>query len=140
VIFGSYLSGTFAKRFPRPTTVRCGYGIMFSAVALNLAYNGFFPADVPWAILPIALYTIGMSLAMPSITLLALDMFPKLRGMAASMQGFIQTMAMTFTSAVLAPLLGASGMQLAMGLLSLMIAGYLSWFIYARHFLPKPKE
>jgi len=60
--------------------------------------------------------------------------------MAASMQGFIQTMVMTFTSAVLAPLLGASGIHLAFGLFSLALAGYLSWFIYARHFLTAPKE
>ncbi|MBN9475071.1 multidrug effflux MFS transporter [Magnetospirillum sp. 64-120] len=140
VIFGSYLSGRLAKRLPRRATVRCGYAIMFSAIALNLAYNGFFPPDIPWAVLPVAMYTTGMSLAMPSITLLTLDMFPGLRGMAASMQGFIQTMVMTFTSAVLAPLLGASGIHLAFGLFSLALAGYLSWFIYARHFLTAPKE
>lgn len=136
VIFGSYLSDRVARRLRRPTTVRYGYGVMLAAVALNLAYNGFLPPQVPWAVLPIALYTTGMSLAMPSITLLTLDLFSRLRGTAASMQGFIQTMVMTFTSAVLAPLLGASGMKLAIGLLSVMLAGYLAWFVYARWFLP----
>ncbi len=132
VIFGSYLSGVFASRFARPLTVGCGYAVMFLAVGLNVAYNASLPADVPWAVLPIALYTIGMSLAMPSITLLTLDLFPSLRGMTASMQGFIQTMVMTFTSAVLAPLLGNSGIHLSFGLLALLLAGFVPWLFYAR--------
>lgn len=136
VIFGSYLSSVVAKRFPRSTTVRYGYGLMAVAGVLNLAYNSFFPPAVPWSILPVSLYTIGMSLAMPSITLLTLDMFPNLRGMAASMQGFIQTMVMTLTSAVLAPLLGASGTKLAIGMLCLITLGYLAWFVHAWWFPP----
>ena len=140
VIFGSYLSGIFAKRFARPTSIRCGYAVMFIAVGLNVAYNALFQPGVPWAVLPIALYTMGMSLAMPSITLLSLDLFPRLRGMAASMQGFIQTMAMTFTSAVLAPLLGNSGMQLSVGLAGLMAAGFLAWLFYARGFVAARDE
>ena len=132
VIFGSYLSNKVAKRLQRPTTVRWGYGVMFAAVALNLAYNRFLPPEVPWAVLPVALYTTGMSLAMPSITLLTLDLFPRLRGTAASTQGFLQTMVMTFTSAVLAPLLGASGMKMAIGLTCLALSGYLAWLAYER--------
>ncbi|MDP9415137.1 MAG: hypothetical protein M3Q08_13855 [Pseudomonadota bacterium] len=123
-----------------PSTVRWGYGIMFAAVVLNLAYNSFVPPALPWAVLPIALYTTGMSLAMPSITLLTLDMFPRLRGMAASMQSFIQTMVMTFTSALLAPLLGSSGTKLAIGLLFLMLAGFAAWFIYAQTFPPEREK
>ncbi len=140
VILGSYLSDRVAKRLQRPTTVRWGYGIMFAAVVLNLAYNSFVPPALPWAVLPIALYTTGMSLAMPSITLLTLDMFPRLRGMAASMQSFIQTMVMTFTSALLAPLLGSSGINLAFGLLCLMLAGFAAWFIYAQRFPPEREK
>ncbi len=132
VLLGSFLSDRLAARLQRPATIGWGYGVMFAAVALNLAYSGLFPARVPWAVLPVALYTTGMSLAMPSITLLTLDLFPKLRGTAASMQGFIQTMVMTFTSAVLAPLLGASGFKLAFGLLGLALAGYAAWFTYRR--------
>jgi DHA1 family bicyclomycin/chloramphenicol resistance-like MFS transporter len=136
VIFGSYLSNRVAKRLQRPTTVRWGYGVMFAAGVLNLAYNRFLPPEVPWAVLPVALYTTGMSLAMPSITLLTLDLFPRLRGTAASMQGFLQTMVMTFTSAVLAPLLGASGMELAIGLAFLALSGYLAWLAYERLVAP----
>ena len=36
------------------------------------------------------IFTIGSSLVMPSITLLLLDLFPTMRGMASSLQGFVQ--------------------------------------------------
>jgi DHA1 family bicyclomycin/chloramphenicol resistance-like MFS transporter len=35
-------------------------------------------------------YTGGMALGMPSLTLLALDLFPKNRGLTASLLGFAQ--------------------------------------------------
>ena len=133
VLFGSYLSGKVADRFSRTTTVGYGYLIMLGAVMLNVAYNAMFPPVVPWAILPIMLYTIGMSLAMPSITLLSLDLFPARRGMAASMQGFIQTMVMTFASGVVSPLLAESGLKMALGVFVFMAAGYLCWFAYRSH-------
>jgi DHA1 family bicyclomycin/chloramphenicol resistance-like MFS transporter len=130
VILGSYLSGKVAGRFSRTTTIGCGYLTMLCAVIFNVAYNAFFPPVVPWVILPIMLYTIGMSLAMPSITLLTLDLFPAMRGMTASMQGFIQTMVMTFVSAVVSPLLAQSGLKMALGVLVFLGAGYFCWFVY----------
>jgi DHA1 family bicyclomycin/chloramphenicol resistance-like MFS transporter len=140
VILGSYLSGKVADRFSRMTTIRYGYLTMLCAAMFNLAYNAFLPPVVPWVILPIMLYTIGMSLAMPSITLLTLDLFPAMRGMTASMQGFIQTMVMTFVSAVVSPLLAESGMKMALGVLFFLGAGYFCWFAYARRVRQMPAK
>jgi DHA1 family bicyclomycin/chloramphenicol resistance-like MFS transporter len=130
VMLGSYLSGKVAKKLAREVTIRYGYVVMLFAVAANLTYNALSPPVVPWVILPVMLYTTGMSLAMPGITLLTLDLFPSIRGMAASMQGFIQTMVMTFVSGVIAPLLADSGMKMALGVLVLLCASYLAWCIY----------
>lgn len=132
VMLGSYLSGNVAKKFSATSTVRYGYLTMSFAAVLNLAYNIFFPPALPWVILPIMLYTTGMALTMPSITLLTLDLFPSIRGMTASMQGFIQTMVMTLVSSLIAPLIAASGMHMALGVLVFLCAGYLAWFIYSR--------
>jgi DHA1 family bicyclomycin/chloramphenicol resistance-like MFS transporter len=130
VMLGSYLSGKVATKLAREVTIRYGYVVMLFAVAANLTYNALSPPVVPWVILPVMLYTTGMSLAMPGITLLTLDLFPSIRGMAASMQGFIQTMVMTFVSGVIAPLLADSGMKMALGVLVLLCASYLAWCIY----------
>lgn len=132
VAFGSYLSSRLAKQSSPRKAVRYGYFVMFVAVGLNLAMNAFVPPSIPWTILPVVIYTTGMALAMPGITLLALDLFPKIRGMASSLQGFIQTMFITFVSGVAAPLLSGVGIQLASGMAGFMGVGLISWLVYAK--------
>lgn len=132
IILGAYLSGKVAKRFAPTTIIGYGYLTMFVATGLNLAYNAFLPPVVPWVILPIMLYTIGMTFATPAITLLTLDLFPKMRGMAASMQGFIQTMVMTFVSGIVVPWVADSGLKMALAVLCFVAVGYLGWFGYEK--------
>jgi DHA1 family bicyclomycin/chloramphenicol resistance-like MFS transporter len=132
VMLGSYLSGRLAKRLGPETTVRYGYTVMFMAAALNLSYSLTLPPLVPWVILPVALYTTGMALAMPSMTILTLDLFASMRGMVSSLQGFIQTMFITFVSAVAAPLLQGIGLNLAVANVAFMGLGALAWWIYTR--------
>lgn len=132
IIFGAYLSGRFAKRFTPLTTVSYGYLIMAGGAALNLLYNALLPPVLPWVILPVALYTVGMSFVTPTITLLTLDLFPSARGMAASLQGFVQTMVMTLVSGLVAPLVADSGLAMALTVLCFLAAGCLMWFCYAR--------
>lgn len=130
IILGAYLSGKVAKRFTPATTIGFGYLTMLTATVLNVAYNAFLPPAVPWVILPIMLYTAGMSFATPSITLMTLDLFPSMRGMAASVQAFIQTMVMTIVSAVVAPLVADSGLNIALSVSCFLAAGYLAWYIH----------
>ncbi|MBX9864203.1 MAG: multidrug effflux MFS transporter [Hyphomicrobium sp.] len=132
VIFGAYLSGKLAGRSQPASTVAYGFLVMAGAVVLNLSYNAFFPPVIPWVVLPLMLFTTGMSLATPSITLLTLDLFPKNRGMAASMQGFVQILIMTLVSGFAAPVLGASGMKMALGMLLSLAGGYVAWIGYLR--------
>lgn len=132
VIFGAYLSGKLADRLAPVTTVRYGYSIMGIAVASNIAFSLFLPPLVPWVILPVMLYTIGMSMAMPSITILTLDRFPATRGMVSSLQGFVQTMVMTLASGLLSPLVAGSGVGMAVGMLMFLSFGYIAWFLYEK--------
>jgi MFS family permease len=88
VTLGAFLSGRLAGRFSPHSTVNIGYAIIFIAVAFNLIYCATVPASVPWSVIPIMVYAFGMSLAMPSITLLALELFPLNRGLASSLLGF----------------------------------------------------
>lgn len=132
IIFGAYLSGKLAKRFTPLTAVSYGYLIMAGATVLNVVYNAFLPPVLPWVILPVALYTVGMSFVTPTITLLTLDLFPSARGMAASLQGFVQTMVMTLVSGLVAPLVADSGLAMALTVFCFLGAGCLAWFCYTR--------
>ncbi|MGB3288608.1 MAG: multidrug effflux MFS transporter [Burkholderiaceae bacterium] len=132
IIFGAYLSGKLAKRFTPLKTVSYGCLMMAGATVLNVVYNGFLPPVLPWVILPVALYTVGMSFATPTLTLLTLDLFPSARGMAASLQGFIQTMVMTLVSGLVAPVVADSGLAMALTVLCFLGAGCLAWFCHTR--------
>ncbi len=132
VILGAFLSGKLAGRVSPTTTVKYAYGLLFSAAAINLAYNLSFTPALPWAVLPIALYSTGMALAMPSITLLALDLFPLNRGLVSSLQGFVQTTLNAVVAGAISPLVSFSTGYLATGMLTFLLLGRLAWMAYLR--------
>ncbi|MEO8411100.1 MAG: Bcr/CflA family drug resistance efflux transporter, partial [Propionivibrio sp.] len=109
-------------------TILLAYKVMAAAALLNLALNFFLPPGVPWSILPIPLYTFGMSLAMPCLTLLALDAFPLQRGLASSCQMFLQSAMNSVVAGLLAPALWDSTLTLAFGMTGLLLlGGWSSW-------------
>jgi DHA1 family bicyclomycin/chloramphenicol resistance-like MFS transporter len=132
VMFGAFLSGRLAERLSPRRTVVTGYLIMCGAVVFNITYSLIFPPALPWTVLPVMIYTVGMALAMPSITLLALDLFPKLRGMTASLQGFAHSFISSLTAGLVSPLLSHSALLLACGMGSMALLGALSWLLYLR--------
>jgi DHA1 family bicyclomycin/chloramphenicol resistance-like MFS transporter len=132
VVFGAFLSGRLAGKISPRRTVRYGYSIMFTAAAFNVFYNLEFAPALPWTVLPVMVYTIGMSLAMPSITLLLLDLFPDNRGLAASLQAAQQSFFTGLASGLLSPYLSWSGLALAAGMAALVMSGCACWYIFAR--------
>lgn len=132
VMMGAFLSGRLAGRASPQRTVKIAYGLMFSAAALNLAYSGFFEPALPWTVLPVMLYSMGMALGMPSVTLLALDLFPHNRGMAASLQGFEQSFLSGIVAGFVSPLLSHADLALAGGMAGLLLLGWLAWMAYLR--------
>ena len=103
------------------------YAFMASAAAVNLAYAFAMPPSIPWAVVPIMVYGIGFAMAMPSITLITLDLFPTRRGMAASLQGFVSGMVNTVTAGI-----SHDTRSLALGMAAMLTAGLASWFAYLR--------
>jgi DHA1 family bicyclomycin/chloramphenicol resistance-like MFS transporter len=130
---GSWLSGRLAGKVSPRQTIKRGYCVMIAAVVINLAINAFLPPGLPWSILPIPVYTLGMSLAIPCLTLLALDPFPAQRGLASSCQMFLQSIFNGLVAGAIAPALWGSTLSLACGMGGLMLAGSLfAWLHYRR--------
>jgi DHA1 family bicyclomycin/chloramphenicol resistance-like MFS transporter len=94
-----------------------GYGLMALACVLNVGYTAWAGSAVavPWAVLPLMVYTFGLAVAMPAIQVGALGLFPDNRGLAASMLAFIQMMSFALVSGLVAPLLFGSAFKLACG-------------------------
>jgi DHA1 family bicyclomycin/chloramphenicol resistance-like MFS transporter len=129
---GSWLSGQLAGKISLRQTITRGYLAMGVAALLNIGINLWLPPGLPWSILPIPLYTLGMSLAMPSLTLLALDPFPAQRGLASSCQMFLQSSFNGLVAGVIAPALWGSTRTLAFGMGFLMLLGATSAWLHHR--------
>jgi DHA1 family bicyclomycin/chloramphenicol resistance-like MFS transporter len=132
MMLGSFLSGRLAGRLNSRRTILSGYLLMGVASLCNITVNLLLPPSLPWMILPLPLYTIGMAMTVPSLQLLALDRHPQRRGLASSCQGLIQTSLTVFSAAILAPLLWATPLLLASGMAASMLCSLGSFSIACR--------
>ena len=128
MLTGSWLSGRLAGKLPMARTIFIAYLILGSAALGNLLLNALLPPMLPWSVLHLFVYNLGMSLAMPCLTLQALARFPEQRGLAASCQMFLQTIFNAAVAGVVAPALWDSTLTMAIGMGVLMITGaFLAW-------------
>jgi DHA1 family bicyclomycin/chloramphenicol resistance-like MFS transporter len=132
IMIGSQLSGRSAGKFTPAQTVKYAYAFMATAAIADLAYTFATTPSVPWAVIPIMIYGIGFAMAMPSITIITLDLFPTRRGMAASLQGFVSGMVNVLTAGAIAPVLWGDTRWLALGMFAIMAAGLSFWLLYLR--------
>lgn len=135
IMAGAFLSGRLAGRISAARQIRIGYTVMIVMALANALYNSFFAPQVALAIAPIALYAVGWSLVMPSVTLMVLDLFPTRRGMASSLQSFIGSTANGIVAGVIAPAVMHSTASLAWAAAGLMGIGLAAWLLY-RAFTP----
>lgn len=130
LIFGAMVSGRVAGHWAPQRTIVTGFACMLAAAILNLAHAALFPAGLPGSVLPVPIYTFGLAMAMPSITLLALGLFPDRRGLVSSCQSFLQIGTNTLSAGIIAPIVWATPLSLASGMslfLSLGLLAFLAW-------------
>jgi DHA1 family bicyclomycin/chloramphenicol resistance-like MFS transporter len=129
---GAWLSGRLAGRISAMQAINFGFFAIASACGLNLVCCAIFPVPVlPWSVLPIALQAFGVSVSLPSLTLLALDCFPSQRGAASSVQAFSSLTANALIAGALSPLLSSSALRLALGMAGLSAVALIGWRLYA---------
>jgi DHA1 family bicyclomycin/chloramphenicol resistance-like MFS transporter len=137
LMVGTFLSGRLAGRITHAHAVDLGYGLMLAAAVLNLLFLSGGSSSPYTVIAPLSLYASGMALAMPNLSLMALDLFPSHRGMASALQGFTQTTSNALVAGLLAPLLAGQLIAMASGMLALCLAGFVLWRVACRrHLLP----
>jgi Bcr/CflA subfamily drug resistance transporter len=114
-----FLAPAFIARFGRHTMVRVGMIALLLASAMHAAAWGWMPLSAWVFMLPVAVLTVGFSLALGSGLSLALEPFADRAGTAAAVYGLFQMSG----SAVVATVLLDSGMapQAAMALIGLLI-------------------
>jgi MFS transporter, DHA1 family, multidrug resistance protein len=132
IMIGAYLSGRAAGKLKPQQTVARAYYFMCAAALVNIIYSLLLPPSVPWAIVPIFFYAIGSAMAMPSISLRVLDLFPTRRGMAASLMGFVSGIINTVVAGIISPAVSHSPIWLALAMAAILASGLLCWVVYLR--------
>lgn len=127
IFLGALTANRMAGRIAIPQQVLVGFVFLIGAGVFNVTYHLFLPPALPWSVMPLMLYTFGMSIAAPGVTLMVMDLFPDIRGIVASCQSFAQTMLAALVAGVIAPLLDTSVLWLALGQLGFAIAGLSCW-------------
>ncbi len=125
---GAYVSGRAAGRMAGTRAVNIGYLCIAVSTIYNITYNALAgQMTVPWAVLPMTLNAFGIALIFPILSLAILDMYPRQRGSASSMQAFSTLVTNSIVAGVLSPLLSRSGLHLALGAGAFALVGWCMW-------------
>lgn len=123
MVLGSYMARHVAGVYSTKSVLKAAFGWMLAMVLLNIVICYTLPARPLWNILPIALFNIGMALAMPILSLAALDRHPKIRGTAASGQAFVQMALSTISAGAIVPLVWSNVAGLAWVMAAYLLLG-----------------
>ncbi|GAB3388687.1 multidrug effflux MFS transporter [Lysobacter fragariae] len=130
MVAGAFVSGRCAGKVSGEKLVGVGFGCSAVAIVLNFAYTLLVAVpQVPWAVIPISLNAFGIALVFPIVTLAILDMYPRQRGSASSLQAFTSLVLNALIAGVLSPLISAHVLWMV-GFASLFLVlafGFWSW-------------
>ncbi|RYG85261.1 Bcr/CflA family efflux MFS transporter [bacterium] len=127
-MLSSFVSNRTAGRIARPRQLMFGFAGVLASSLLALALE-LLPGTPPRGAQQVLLFGLafGAQFTFPILTLAMLDLYPEVRGSAASMQSFI---ALTFVSLVMgfvAPLVHGSMLSLDLLAATGGILGFLAW-------------
>ncbi|HVR81237.1 MAG TPA: multidrug effflux MFS transporter [Luteimonas sp.] len=128
MMLGAFVSGRSAGRISGTRLSAIGFACCGVAAVFNIGYNLVVDAPaLPWAVLPVSLNAFGIALVFPILTLAILDMYPRQRGSASSLQAFTSLVSNALIAGVLSPLLSHDPMHLALGAATFTLLGWLFW-------------
>ncbi|SEO38521.1 MFS transporter, DHA1 family, bicyclomycin/chloramphenicol resistance protein [Duganella sp. CF517] len=133
IFLGALAANRMAGRMTFSRQIGIGFCFLIAAPVLNVSYHLLFPPALPWSVAPLLFYNFGMSVVAPAATLLAMDLFPHIRGTVASCQSFALTLLGALVAGVIAPFLSHSVLWLAAGQLGFSASALVLW-LTSRHY------
>lgn len=114
---GSIAAGWLSQRVKTPLVISSGFAIMVLAAIWNVVYSAAFFHPSHWVVLPLVFFSFGAALCSPAMSMITLEMFPKYRGLAASLQTFMFMMLFAVVAGLIVPHLPASPLPFAVSVL-----------------------
>lgn len=131
---GAFTSGRLAGRISGARLVAIGFSLCAAAALLNLGYNlAVDRPGLPWGVLPMVINAFGIALVFPVLTLSMLDLYPRQRGAASSLQAFIGLSFNALLAGLVSPWVSGSGLSLAITAAGCTAMAWLFWRLYLRH-------
>ena len=130
ITLAAYCSGRFAGRMSHARQMNIGFVVMAVAATVNLLVSAFLPPRVVWNIAPIAIYTFGMALVTPCVSLKLLDAFSFARGTASALQSSAHVAMMAVTTAFVVPFAQQSLLRFAVVMFASVALGATIWKFY----------
>jgi len=127
-VVGAWISGRLAGRFPLVKQAQIGFAVSLSgAVAMVLLDALVAEPPILAQQLLLLVGSLGVQLVSPTLSLRMLDLFPKARGSAASVQSCISIVISAVVFGFLAPLASGSMLNLAETSLCAALVGFALW-------------
>jgi DHA1 family bicyclomycin/chloramphenicol resistance-like MFS transporter len=133
IFLGALGANRLAGKIAVSTHVAIGFCFLIGATIANTIYHALLPPALPWSVAPMLFYGLGFSIIMPVVTLLVMDLFPRMRGLVSSCQSFTQTMLGAVVAGVVAPFLSHDATWLAVGQLGCVAISLTLWLISRWH-------
>jgi len=128
MMLGAYTSGRMAGRISGARLANIGFACCGIGAVANVAYNLLVPVpSIPWAVLPMSIGSFGIALVFPILTLAVLDMYPRQRGSASSLQAFTGLVMNAAVAGLLSPLLSHRGIHLALASALFALLAWVFW-------------
>jgi MFS transporter, DHA1 family, multidrug resistance protein len=128
IVGGAFLSGRLAGRVTGTKQIKIGYTLTLAGGVLSVMLQALW--DSPPILAQQALITamaLGVQLMMPIYALRMLDMFPEVRGSAASVQSCVMLGVGALFLGGIVPAISHSMVLLALGALIAAVIGFLIW-------------
>lgn len=136
-MLGAFMASHMAGNWAPVTAVKRGYQIMFLGAGGNLVVCFSMPPQLFWFIAPLFVYAVGAAITAPSVMLMLLDRFPKLRGTSSSLRWFVQNMLLAIVAGIISPWAARSVKALALTMISILLLSGFSWAMVLRQEKPK---
>ena len=104
-----------------------GFSFSAAAAVLGVLLAVAFGPVLPWAVVGPSLIALGSGTAFPTIQVALLDLFPSVRGAAASVAGVMPLATNAVIASAVAPIVTGSVTALALTSLALIVLGCLLW-------------
>lgn len=128
VVVGSWFSTRLTQRFGTPATIKIGLWVMAVSCLFSLAAI-FLLSEPEWplSVLPLSANTFAIGIFRPGMSLVLMDYFPASRGMASSVQNFIQTVLFAICSAAVVPLLYGHAAYYESAIIVVTVLTFILW-------------